>query len=143
MQGRIRIGGACVGVGEYHQGLVDRGCGRGRTDPDASKPEIVEAGSEGASERELPVIIEATAVDEKVVVLIDNLAILRLDGDLYGSTMDALNNLYPKLSKGGFCIIDDYALFGCKRAVDDYRAQYKIDTEMKEVDWTCRYWRKE
>jgi hypothetical protein len=94
-------------------------------------------------------------LDDKVVFLkgwfkdtlpnapIDNLAILRLDGDLYGSTMDALNNLYPKLSKGGFCIIDDYALFGCKRAVDDYRAQHKIDTEMKEVDWTSRYWRKE
>lgn len=94
-------------------------------------------------------------LDDKVVFLkgwfkdtlpnasIDKLAILRLDGDMYGSTMDTLDNLYPKLSKGGFCIIDDYALKGCRKAVDDYRAQHNIDTEMKVIDWTGRYWRKE
>lgn len=74
---------------------------------------------------------------------IENLGILRLDGDMYSSTMDALTNLYPRLSKSGFCIIDDYALPRCKRAVDDFRAQNGIHTEMKIVDWTGRYWRKE
>lgn len=74
---------------------------------------------------------------------IEKLAVLRLDGDMYGSTMDALMNLYPKLSKGGFCIIDDYALPGCKKAVDDFREENGIHTEMKVVDWTGRYWRKE
>lgn len=74
---------------------------------------------------------------------IKKLALLRLDGDMYGSTMDALVNLYPKLSSGGFCIIDDYALRGCKLAVDDYRAKQKINSEMKTIDWTGRYWRKE
>ncbi len=74
---------------------------------------------------------------------IEKLAVLRLDGDMYGSTMDALMNLYPKLSKGGFCIIDDYALPGCKKAVDDFRVKNGIHTEMKVVDWTGRYWRKE
>src|SRR4030095_4998879 len=52
---------------------------------------------------------------------IGSLAILRLDGDMYESTSDALNNLYFKLSIGGFCIIDDYFLEGCKKAVDDFR----------------------
>lgn len=92
-------------------------------------------------------------LDDKVVFLegwfkdtllnapIERLAILCLD--MYGSTMDGLNNLYPKLSQGGFCIIDDYALSGCKAAVDDYRSRHKISTEMKEIDWTGRYWRKE
>jgi len=74
---------------------------------------------------------------------IEKLAILRLDGDMYGSTMDALANLYPKLSKGGFCIIDDYALKGCRAAVDDFRTENGIISEMKVVDWTGRYWRKE
>ncbi len=74
---------------------------------------------------------------------IEKLAILRLDGDMYSSTMDSLENLYPKLSSGGFCIIDDYALFGCKLAVDDYRAKHAIDSEMKAIDWTGRYWKKE
>lgn len=73
---------------------------------------------------------------------IEKLSILRLDGDMYGSTMDALENLYPKLSKGGFCIIDDYEMKGCKQAVDDYRARHKITEEMKEIDWTASYWRK-
>jgi O-methyltransferase len=61
---------------------------------------------------------------------------------MYGSTMDALANLYPKLSTGGFCIIDDYSLGGCRKAVDDFRAENGISAEMKTVDWTCRYWRK-
>ena len=74
---------------------------------------------------------------------IEKLSILRLDGDMYGSTLDSLEALYPKLSNRGFCIIDDYALPGCKLAVDDYRAKYKINSELKEIDWTGRYWRKE
>jgi O-methyltransferase len=74
---------------------------------------------------------------------IEKLAVLRLDGDMYGSTIDALTNLYPKLSKGGFCIVDDYALDGCRRAVDEYRTEHGIDAEMRAIDWTGRYWRKE
>ena len=75
---------------------------------------------------------------------IEKLAILRLDGDMYGSTMDALTNLYPKLSNGGFCIIDDYGcLWGCKKAVDDFRAENGVVAEMKVVDWTGTFWRKE
>lgn len=95
-------------------------------------------------------------LDDKVVFLkgwlkdtlpaapIEKLAILRLDGDMYGSTMDALLSLYPKLSKGGFCIIDDYgAARGCREAVDEYRVQHKIKSEMRDIDWTGRFWRKD
>jgi O-methyltransferase len=74
---------------------------------------------------------------------IEKLAILRLDGDMYGSTMDALDSLYSKLSKGGYCIVDDYALATCKAAVDDYRAKHNIDAELIKIDWTGVYWRKE
>ena len=74
----------------------------------------------------------------------EKLAVIRLDGDMYASTMDALVNLYPKLSKGGFCIIDDYgAVRGCREAVADYRAQHKIESEILDIDWTGKYWRKE
>lgn len=69
-------------------------------------------------------------------------SIIRLDGDMYSSTIQALEVLYPKLSKGGFCIIDDYGLEGCKKAVDDYRAKHGITDEMTKVDWTGLYWRK-
>ena len=47
---------------------------------------------------------------------IDKLAVLRMDGDLYESTMDALVNLYPKLSPGGFAIIDDWGDFAACEA---------------------------
>lgn len=73
---------------------------------------------------------------------IHSLAVLRLDGDMYESTMDALNSLYAKLSKGGFCIVDDYALPGCRRAVEDYRKQHGIQDPIIPIDWTGAYWRK-
>lgn len=46
---------------------------------------------------------------------------LRIDGDLYASTRDALAALYPLLSDGGYAYVDDYGSFGgCGKAVDDY-----------------------
>src|SRR5713226_2090878 len=44
-------------------------------------------------------------------------AVIRLDGDMYESTMDTLVNLYPKLSTGGYVIIDDYGpIPACRQA---------------------------
>ncbi|MEH6515141.1 MAG: TylF/MycF/NovP-related O-methyltransferase [Halioglobus sp.] len=75
---------------------------------------------------------------------IEQLAIMRLDGDLYESTIDSLNYLYPKLSSGGFVIIDDFFCSApCKQAVDDYREKHNISGEMLAVDWSAVYWRKE
>jgi len=74
---------------------------------------------------------------------IEKLALIRLDGDMYGSTMEALMALYPKLSRGGFCVVDDYALDGCKKAVEDYRKQHAITAQIEKIDWTGAYWRKE
>jgi hypothetical protein len=74
---------------------------------------------------------------------IDDLAILRLDGDLYESTIVALTHLYPKLSPGGFCIVDDYGnIDACKAAVHDYRQAHGIDDEILDVDGYGAYWRK-
>ena len=75
---------------------------------------------------------------------IQKLSIIRLDGDMYESTWDGLVNLYPKLSKDGFIIIDDWgAVKACKQAVTDYRKKYSISEEIKTIDWTGVYWRKE
>ena len=74
---------------------------------------------------------------------INQLAVLRLDGDMYSSTMDSLKSLYPKLSLGGYVIIDDYgAVPACKQAVDDFRAEYKITERLLQVDWTAVFWEK-
>jgi O-methyltransferase len=74
---------------------------------------------------------------------IQRLAVLRLDGDLYESTMDALTHLYRRLSPGGFLIVDDYGVVPpCKTAVDDFRTRHGIAEPIQEVDWTGIYWRK-
>lgn len=73
---------------------------------------------------------------------IDNIAVLRLDGDTYESTMDALEHLYAKVSDGGYCIIDDYWSFDdCKRAVDEYRANHGIRSELVRIDGLSCYWK--
>jgi len=74
---------------------------------------------------------------------IEKLAILRADGDMYASTMDTLQNLYPKLSVGGFVIIDDYgAVEACRKAVEDFRASNKIETPLTRIDSTGVCWRR-
>lgn len=60
---------------------------------------------------------------------IERLAVLQLDGDLYESTWDALTHLYPKLSPGGFAIVDDYWYASCRTAVHDYRVQHGIERD--------------
>lgn len=75
---------------------------------------------------------------------IEHLALIRLDGDLYESTRDAINALYDKLSPGGFVIVDDYHDFEpCRRAIDEFRAQRAISAPIERIDWTGVWWRKE
>jgi O-methyltransferase len=74
---------------------------------------------------------------------IDRLALIRLDGDLYESTFDALDALYDRLVSGGFLVVDDYgALPPCRRAIEDFRAQRGITAPMESIDWTGVAWRK-
>lgn len=71
---------------------------------------------------------------------IEKLALLRLDGDMYQSTMESLVHLYPKLSVGGFVIVDDYAAGPCKQAVQDYRSRMSITDEIVPIDNWSVYW---
>jgi len=73
---------------------------------------------------------------------IARLAVMRLDGDLYESTMDALTNLYDRLSPGGFVIIDDHSIAACRQAVEDFRRSRGITDEIVQIDWTGVYWRR-
>jgi O-methyltransferase len=75
---------------------------------------------------------------------IESLSVLRVDCDLYESVMQSLEYLYPKVSVGGYVIIDDYgALPPAKRAVEDYRRSNGITEEIVRIDWTGVYWIKE
>ena len=73
---------------------------------------------------------------------IDRIALLRIDGDLYESAIEALDALYPRLSPEGFCIIDDYSVLkACRQAVTDYHAKHGISAQVVDIDGTgvlCR-----
>jgi len=74
---------------------------------------------------------------------IQQLSVLRLDGDMYSSTTDALEALYAKLSPGGYLIVDDYGSTPpCRQAVDDFRAKHNITEAIQKIDWTGVYWEK-
>lgn len=75
---------------------------------------------------------------------IAQISVLRLDGDLYASTMDALTPLYPKVAPGGFIIVDDYMIPQdiCRQATDDFRAANGITEPMIDIDGWGYYWRK-
>jgi len=75
---------------------------------------------------------------------VERLAVLRLDGDLYESTMDALDAMYPKLARGGYLIVDDYGdIPACKQAVHDYRDRHGIRDEIMAIDHAGVFWMKQ
>ena len=92
-------------------------------------------------------------LDERVIFLegwfrdtlpaapIDRLAVLRLDGDMYESTMQALDALYDKVSPGGLVMVDDYILKPCAQAVDEFRARHGIRAPLRDVDGAAMWWR--
>ena len=74
---------------------------------------------------------------------IERLALLRLDCDLYDSTYDALAALYPRLSVGGYVIIDDYhAVSECRAAVHDYLDATGTEAALQPIDAEAVFWRK-
>ncbi len=76
---------------------------------------------------------------------VDRIALLRLDADIYSSTMDSLKHLYDHVVPGGFVIVDDFAnLSECQAAVTDFfQLRGQPVPAYKEVDWTAVSWRRE
>ena len=74
---------------------------------------------------------------------INQIAVLRLDGDLYESTMDTLVALYDQLSPGGYVIVDDFGVIeGCRQAVNEFRGLNGITEEILTVDACAVYWQR-
>ena len=67
------------------------------------------------------------------------ISVLRLDGDLYNSTIVCLQYLYPLLSECGILIMDDWKLKGCRQAFNDY-----FENQRPELifDNGVTYWKK-
>ena len=88
------------------------------------------------------VFLEGWFKDTLATAPIEALSILRVDGDYYESTLQALDALYDKVSPGGFVIIDDYwSLKPCREAVTDFLTKRMLEVDIQPVDSTCVYWR--
>jgi hypothetical protein len=75
---------------------------------------------------------------------IERLALLRLDGDLYDSTYDALDALYPRLSVGGYAVVDDYGwVEECRRAVHDYLERHELEVKLHRIDDEAVFWQRQ
>ena len=74
---------------------------------------------------------------------IKKIAVLRLDGDLYESTMESLSALYEKVSAGGFIIVDDYGNWPpCRKAVRNFLSKRGLNPEIIDIDGSGAYWRR-
>ena len=62
--------------------------------------------------------------------------------NLYESTMQVMENLYPRLSPGGFVIVDDFEIPACRAAVHDFREREGITEEIVVIDDNGVYWRR-
>lgn len=72
---------------------------------------------------------------------VKKISLLRLDGDLYESTMQGLVHLYPKVTSGGCIIIDDYHVVSqCKEAVSDFLKKECLNPDIKEIDGVGVFW---
>ncbi len=82
---------------------------------------------------------EETLIDAPI----QQIAVLRADGDMFSSTWSTLTALEPRVPSGGFVIIDDYyGVPGSQKAVNKYRAEHNISAPLEKIDWTGVYWRK-
>ena len=86
------------------------------------------------------VFIKGWFCDSLPLINKTSISILRLDGDLYSSTMDVLVNLYDLVSVGGYIIIDDYHSWPqCKKAVHDFFYSRHIDISLIDIDQDSAY----
>lgn len=70
------------------------------------------------------------------------IALLRLDGDMYSSTIDVLENMYDRVVEGGFVIVDDYRLASAQSAVHDFLEERGINPTLEKIDEDAIFWRK-
>jgi hypothetical protein len=69
----------------------------------------------------------------------DTISLLRLDTDWYESTKHELTHLFPRLSRSGVIIIDDYGHWkGARKACDEYFADQRVPILLTRIDYTAR-----
>ena len=70
------------------------------------------------------------------------ISVLRVDADMYEGTQQVLENLYDKVSVGGYVIVDDYCINQAKQAIDEFREMYRIKNPLIKTNNCIHYWQK-
>lgn len=84
------------------------------------KSQVVEILAQYRYKEEDFILVEGWVQETLPVIKPKKIAFLRLDMDLYDPTLCALQHLWPRLSKGGILLIDDWNLSGVVKACEDY-----------------------
>ena len=63
-----------------------------------------------------------------------SISLLRLDGDMYESTMDILFNLAEFLSPGACIVVDDYCIPECNKAVQQFLTMHDLSPNIETID---------
>jgi len=72
------------------------------------------------------------------------IALVHIDCGGYETNLDCLNWLHPRVQPGGWVVLDNYgATPDCRRAVDDWRAEHGIESELVRFRHTQAYWRRD
>jgi O-methyltransferase len=72
------------------------------------------------------------------------IALLRLDGDWYDSTITCLEHLFDRVARNGIIIVDDYYTWdGCSRAVHDFLSERKATERIRSYNGSICYLLKE
>jgi hypothetical protein len=84
--------------------------------------------------RVIPGWFEQTVPDLAAALQADGIALLRLDGDWYDSTMVCLERLVPITAEDGLIVVDDYyAWDGCARALHDFLSRWDLPYRIRSV----------
>ena len=99
----------------------------------------------GLFNQSLPIVLRpfsSNLTDPADANKIRSIAILRIDNDYYDSVLYVLEKLYPRVSKGGLVVIDDYnnPVLGCKDAVHHFRQKYHIENTIYDKYGGSIYW---
>jgi O-methyltransferase len=89
------------------------------------------------------VMLKGWFKDTMPLVVSKQIAVLRLDGDMYESTMTPLRALYDRVPSGGWVIVDDYNVVPeCKAAIHDFFKERNLSTKLIEIDRIGVYFQK-
>ena len=117
---------------------------------------LLSHGEEGISEKQLMKILKHKGLEKNIQLIKGDItktgpmylkqhpqlkiSLLNLDVDFYEPSISILKNFYPKLSKGGILMLDDYGIWdGETLATDEYFAGKKIKIRKFSFSQTPSY----